>query len=42
MTGQQIARSNLQYVDEVFYFPFDLRFIVRADAAAGEAARCSS
>src|SRR5688572_13575052 len=28
MTGQQIARSNLQYVDEVFYFPFDLRFIV--------------
>src|SRR5918999_3023286 len=24
MTGQQIARSNLQYVDEVFYFPFDL------------------
>ena len=29
MTGQQIARSNLQYVDEVFYFPFDLGFIVR-------------
>ena len=28
-TGQQIARNNLQYVDEVFYFPFDLRFIVR-------------
>lgn len=28
MTGQQIARSNLQYVDEVFYFPFDLGFIV--------------
>jgi 3-deoxy-D-manno-octulosonic-acid transferase len=28
MTGQQIARSNLQYVDEVFYFPFDLPFIV--------------
>ena len=28
ITGQQIARSNLQYVDEVFYFPFDLRFIV--------------
>ena len=24
MTGQQVARSNLQYVDEVFYFPFDL------------------
>src|SRR5262245_24221094 len=29
MTGQQIARTNLQYVDEVFYFPFDLGFIVR-------------
>src|ERR671911_1156647 len=29
MTGQQIARNNLQYVDEVFYFPFDLPFIVR-------------
>src|SRR3954467_14626116 len=28
MTGQQIARTNLQYVDEVFYFPFDLGFIV--------------
>ena len=28
MTGQQIARNNLQYVDEVFYFPFDLSFIV--------------
>ena len=28
MTGQQIARSNLRYVDEVFYFPFDLGFIV--------------
>jgi 3-deoxy-D-manno-octulosonic-acid transferase len=28
MTGQQVARSNLQYVDEVFYFPFDLGFIV--------------
>src|SRR5512138_616455 len=28
ITGQQIARNNLQYVDEVFYFPFDLRFIV--------------
>src|SRR5438874_12388495 len=26
MTGQQIARSGLQYVDEVFYFPFDLGF----------------
>lgn len=29
MTGQQIARHNLQYVDEVFYFPFDLGFIVK-------------
>ena len=28
MTGQQIARNNLQYVDVVFYFPFDLGFIV--------------
>ena len=28
MTGQQIARTNLRYVDEVFYFPFDLGFIV--------------
>ncbi|HSC27078.1 MAG TPA: 3-deoxy-D-manno-octulosonic acid transferase [Vicinamibacterales bacterium] len=28
MTGQQVARSNLQYVDEVFYFPFDLGFSV--------------
>jgi 3-deoxy-D-manno-octulosonic-acid transferase len=28
MTGQQIARNNLQYVDEVFYFPFDFAFIV--------------
>jgi 3-deoxy-D-manno-octulosonic-acid transferase len=29
ITGQHVARGNLQYVDEVFYFPFDLRFIVR-------------
>ncbi|HXG56348.1 MAG TPA: 3-deoxy-D-manno-octulosonic acid transferase [Vicinamibacterales bacterium] len=29
MTGQQIARNNLQYVDEVFFFPFDFGFIVR-------------
>jgi len=28
MTGQQIARNSLQLVDEVLYFPFDLRFIV--------------
>ncbi|MBA3298001.1 MAG: 3-deoxy-D-manno-octulosonic acid transferase [Acidobacteria bacterium] len=29
MSGQQIARNNLQYVDEVFFFPFDFGFIVR-------------
>jgi 3-deoxy-D-manno-octulosonic-acid transferase len=29
ITGQQIAKSNLQYVDEVFYLPFDLGFTVR-------------
>ena len=28
MTGQQIARNSLQLVDEVFYFPFDLGFVV--------------
>ena len=28
MTGQQIARNSLQYVDEVFYLPFDLGFVV--------------
>jgi 3-deoxy-D-manno-octulosonic-acid transferase len=28
MTGQQLARQNLRGVDGVFYFPFDLRFIV--------------
>jgi 3-deoxy-D-manno-octulosonic-acid transferase len=28
LTGQQIARNNLQYVDEVFYFPFDFGVIV--------------
>src|SRR3954471_19704406 len=28
MTGQQVAKNNLQFVDEVFYFPFDLGFIV--------------
>jgi 3-deoxy-D-manno-octulosonic-acid transferase len=28
MAGQQVARTNLPYVDQVFYFPFDLRFIV--------------
>ena len=28
MTGQQLARQNLRGVDGVFYFPFDLGFIV--------------
>src|SRR6476660_6147487 len=28
MTGQQIARSGLHGVDGVFYFPFDLGFVV--------------
>jgi 3-deoxy-D-manno-octulosonic-acid transferase len=28
MAGQQVARANLPYVDEVFYLPFDLGFIV--------------
>jgi 3-deoxy-D-manno-octulosonic-acid transferase len=28
MAGQQVAKSNLPFVDEVFYFPFDLGFIV--------------
>ncbi len=28
MTGQEIARNNLQFVDAVFYFPFDFAFIV--------------
>ncbi len=37
ITGQQVARNNLQYVDEVFFFPFDFGFIVEANAAAGEA-----
>ena len=29
ITGHQVARNNLQYLDEVFYFPFDFGFIVR-------------
>src|SRR5436190_3426044 len=33
MTGQQIARNSLQYVDEVFYFPFDLGFVVNRTLA---------
>jgi 3-deoxy-D-manno-octulosonic-acid transferase len=28
MAGQQVARTNLPYVDQVFYFPFDLGFTV--------------
>src|SRR3984957_10643474 len=29
IAGQQVARSSLQHVDAVFYFPFDWAFIVR-------------
>jgi 3-deoxy-D-manno-octulosonic-acid transferase len=29
LAGQQVARRNVQEVDAVFYFPFDLAFIVR-------------
>ena len=29
MAGQEVARSSLQHVDAVFYFPFDWDFIVR-------------
>ena len=29
MTGQQVARTHLQQVDGVFFFPFDLGFIIR-------------
>jgi 3-deoxy-D-manno-octulosonic-acid transferase len=29
IAGQQVAQRNLQYVDAVFYFPFDWAFIVR-------------
>jgi 3-deoxy-D-manno-octulosonic-acid transferase len=28
MTGQQVARSNLLNIDDVFYFPFDFAFII--------------
>jgi len=28
MTGQRVARANLQHVDAVFFFPFDFTFIV--------------
>ncbi|HEY0873383.1 MAG TPA: 3-deoxy-D-manno-octulosonic acid transferase [Vicinamibacterales bacterium] len=29
LTGYQVARNNLRYLDDVFYFPFDFAFIVR-------------
>ena len=29
MAGQQVAKTRLPFVDEVFYFPFDLGFIVK-------------
>jgi 3-deoxy-D-manno-octulosonic-acid transferase len=29
MTGQQVAKSHVRGVDQVFFFPFDLGFIVR-------------
>ncbi|HEU4785933.1 MAG TPA: 3-deoxy-D-manno-octulosonic acid transferase [Gemmatimonadaceae bacterium] len=29
MTGQQVAKTHVKHVDGVFYFPFDLAFIVR-------------
>src|SRR5688500_14380657 len=32
-TGQHVARANLQHVDEVFYFPFDLRRIMKRTVA---------
>jgi 3-deoxy-D-manno-octulosonic-acid transferase len=31
--GQQVARRNLQHVDDVFYFPFDWSFIVKRTLA---------
>ena len=33
MTGHQVARTNLRDVDEVFYFPFDLRGIMQRTVA---------
>ncbi|HEX6323395.1 MAG TPA: 3-deoxy-D-manno-octulosonic acid transferase [Vicinamibacterales bacterium] len=33
MTGQQVARTHLQQVDGVFFFPFDLAFIIRRTLA---------
>jgi 3-deoxy-D-manno-octulosonic-acid transferase len=29
ITGQQVARTNLRDIDDVFYFPFDLRSVVK-------------
>ena len=37
MAGQQVARRNVQDVDAVFYFPFDLVVRRPAHAAAGQA-----
>ena len=33
LTGQEVARRRVQYVDDVFYFPFDWTFIVRRTLA---------
>ena len=33
MTGQHVARTNVQGIDGVFYFPLDLPFIVRRTLA---------
>jgi len=33
MTGQNVARTNVQGVDGVFYFPLDLTFVVRRTLA---------
>ena len=33
MTGQNVARTNVQGVDGVFYFPLDLPFVVRRTLA---------
>ena len=49
MAGQQLARRSVQDVDAVFYFPFDLGFVVRrtldlacrlAPQQGAETARC--
>jgi 3-deoxy-D-manno-octulosonic-acid transferase len=33
LTGQQVARRNLEHIDAIFYFPFDLPFIVNRTLA---------